>query len=406
MKKILLFSALLFSLPGIAQTSTYPGNGRSSFGGPIGTGSVSITDNGSSLTFKLTKGTNNLNDVVVFYVDFTSGGISSTAALRGVANQYERAVSTKRGNGTDSSLLNFPSTFTPDAAIAFDQNGGKTFFFPPAGFSPTNMMEGNPPQVTPTGTASSPTYSQTVNKSDLNQGTGPISFKFIGTYISESAYRSDEAFGDPINGYRTLSPTADVGWRPVTISSFFTYSSTTMPVKVVDFKAVKEKEYVQLKWTVADETNIGEYQVQRSTNGVHFTTVGTLKARNSSSALVYSYPDNSAAKGVNYYRLAIVENANTSYTKVVSIKNATDKNSFTVATQGQNLSIRLSGIEAGPYKLSVMNTSGQLLQSISFQHDGSDLSKQIDMRGSISKGVYRVTLQSENAQFIKSILVQ
>jgi hypothetical protein len=53
-----------------------------------------------------------------------------------------------------------------------------------------------------------------------------------------------------------------------------------------------------------------------------------------------------------------------------------------------------------------MNTSGQLLYSVWLQHDGSDMTKQIDIKDGISKGVYRVTLQGENAQFIKSILVQ
>jgi hypothetical protein len=183
------------------------------------------------------------------------------------------------------------------------------------------------------------------------------------------------------------------------------HSATALSAKITDMRAVKEKDNIQVKWSVAEETQIDEYQVQRSPNGVQFSTVGTLKAMKSST-LNYSFSDNSAATGVNYYRIAIIENGKTTYTKVVSIKNVIDKNSFTVYNQGQNLTIKLSGIEAGTYRLSVMNTSGQLLLSSSFQHDGSDITRQIEMNNGISQGVYRITLQGESAKFIKSILVQ
>ena len=408
MSKSILFVFLLFSVCSLAQTTSFPGNGRSSFGGPIGQGSVSITDNGPSLTFTLTRGPGSLNDLVVFYVDITSGGISNTRGLTSVANKYEIAVSTKRGNGIDSSILNFPATFQPDAALTFDKDGGKTFFFPPAGFGPS-MVEGNAPNVTPTGNANAPTYSQTINKSDLNLGSGAVTFKFLGTYISGTAFRSDEAFGDAINGYRVatpLQPNGNVGWNPVTITTFFTYSSTTLPVKLVDFKAMKERETVQLQWAVADETNIEEYQVQRSVNGVQFNTISVVKGKNAPGSTMYAFADKEAQKGINYYRLSVVERGKFEYSKVVSIRNTTDKNSFTVLPRGRTLMLKLSGIDAGIYKVSVMNTSGQLLHVASFQHDGSEILKDIELKDGLSRGVYRVTLQGENAQFIKSILVQ
>lgn len=407
MKKLLLVLCVLFSTFVFAQTSVYPGNGKNSFGGPVGQGNLSITDNGTSLTFTLTKGPGNLNDIVVFYVDITAGfGLTSTAGLNRVATKYERAVSTKRGNNTDSSVLIFPADFAPDAALAFDKDGGKTYFFPPAFLQQGTMVDGNDPQVTPTGTATSPTYSQTISKANLNLSNGPITFKFFGTYISESAYRSNESFGDNFAGYRLLQPAADVAWNPYTVTGYFTYSSTTLPVKVVDLKAVKNKEGVQVNWTVANESNIDEYEVQRSLNGTQFSTIGTIKAKNSAATSTYSYTDANATKGTNYYRLSVVEKGKKELSKVVSIKNTVDKNSFIATALGNAITVKLTGIEAGTYRLSVMNTSGQMLQSLTIQHDGADVTKQVDMKGSISKGVYRVTLQGENAQFIKSILVQ
>jgi hypothetical protein len=182
--------------------------------------------------------------------------------------------------------------------------------------------------------------------------------------------------------------------------------SSVKPVSILELKAVKEKENINLKWTVADETYIDEYRVQRSSNGVQFYTIHAFKAKATPAVLNYTFTDNAAEKSLNYYRIAVVERGNTFYSKMVSIKNVVDKNSFIVSHEGQNLNLKLNGIVAGTYRLSVMNTSGQMLQSLSLLHDGSDVTKLIDMKGSITRGVYRVTLQGENAQFIKSILVQ
>lgn len=182
--------------------------------------------------------------------------------------------------------------------------------------------------------------------------------------------------------------------------------SFSKPVLIAELKALKEKENIQVKWQVVNDTNVEEYLLQRSINGVQFSTISMIKGLKSITPFSYSFSDNSAVKGINYYRLAIVEKGKTEYTKVVVIKNVVDKNSFMVSTQGQLLNLNFSGIEAGTYRLSVMNTSGQLLQSLSLLHDGSDVIKQIDMKGHMTNGVYRVTLQSDYTQFIKSILVQ
>lgn len=182
--------------------------------------------------------------------------------------------------------------------------------------------------------------------------------------------------------------------------------SFSKPVLIAELKALKEKENIQVKWQVVNDTNVEEYLLQRSINGVQFSTISMIKGLKSITPFSYSFSDNSAVKGINYYRLAIVEKGKTEYTKVVVIKNVVDKNSFMVSTQGQLLNLNFSGIEAGTYRLSVMNTSGQLLQSLSLLHDGSDVIKQIDMKGRMTNGVYRVTLQSDYTQFIKSILVQ
>src|SRR6266536_3137614 len=55
-----------------AQATTYPGNGNTGFGGPIGLGSLTLTDDGTTVSGTLNKGPNGFNDVLVIYMDSIS----------------------------------------------------------------------------------------------------------------------------------------------------------------------------------------------------------------------------------------------------------------------------------------------------------------------------------------------
>jgi hypothetical protein len=281
--------------------------------------------------------------------------------------------------------------------VAFNKDGGKVFFFQYG-----LMIAGNSLTVTPTGTNTSPTYSQRSSKSDLGI-TGTVAFKFLGTYISTTAYRSAEGFGDTSATF--LQPTN--GWVPYTAKSFFNYSATALPVKLVDFKAAKLNDNVTVNWSVADETNIDAYEVQRSANGINFTTIETVKARNSGTAASYSIRDLSPKSGLNYYRLLILEKGRSEISKIVSLNISGGRNSFiTKYKAGKILSVTLNGINAGIYKISVINSNGQLVQSSGLQHDGTDQTKQITLKGSLANGIYRIALQSETSSYTGSIMVQ
>jgi hypothetical protein len=98
------------------------------------------------------------------------------------------------------------------------------------------------------------------------------------------------------------------------------YYSGVLPVKLVDFSAAKKSNAVDLAWTTEEESNIIRYEVQRSTNGHDFTTIGTVPSRNETSRAYYSSSDKNPVNGIAYYRLKSVElNGKSGYSKIVSI---------------------------------------------------------------------------------------
>jgi hypothetical protein len=106
-----------------------------------------------------------------------------------------------------------------------------------------------------------------------------------------------------------------------------TFQTTgALPVTLVDFGAVYANDMVNLKWVSTFEVNNDRYEIERSTDGVSFKTVGTVKGLGTSSTRhEYKYNDDVSRSVLNkndiYYRLKQVDlDGKFSYTKVLIVR--------------------------------------------------------------------------------------
>lgn len=91
---------------------------------------------------------------------------------------------------------------------------------------------------------------------------------------------------------------------PKSISS----SGGSLPIILSDFEAILNKTEVNLSWTSVIEINSDHYSIDRSADGSHWNSIGTVAAKGFSDISVhYAYTDISPFGGVNYYRLALVD---------------------------------------------------------------------------------------------------
>ncbi len=90
---------------------------------------------------------------------------------------------------------------------------------------------------------------------------------------------------------------------PATVTIHF---ESPLPVVLVSFTTQLQGDKVQLNWSSSTEINVGYYLIERSTDGIHFDSVGLVNAKGSLSA--YAFEDAAAQQGVNYYRLKIIDN--------------------------------------------------------------------------------------------------
>lgn len=86
------------------------------------------------------------------------------------------------------------------------------------------------------------------------------------------------------------------------------YSTSTLPIELIEFTAEQAGNTVHTKWVTATEQNNDYFVVERTVDGITFETIGTVDGSgNSSFANSYELTDPHPLEGVSYYRLKQVD---------------------------------------------------------------------------------------------------
>jgi len=145
-------------------------------------------------------------------------------------------------------------------------------------------------------------------------------------------------------------------WSPFTLGS--TSLTSPLPLALLSFSGLLVNNAGQLSWEVTDEVNVRAYEVERSCNGVDYTTIGEVPATGSR---LYQYEDLNISCHLAYYRLRMVDiDGKYTYSKVISI-NSAGGNGINVMPNpvGDRLTISFGTGTGGKYGISMTDMSGR-----------------------------------------------
>ena len=93
-------------------------------------------------------------------------------------------------------------------------------------------------------------------------------------------------------------------------------NSSSLPIRLISFSSLAQENAVILVWKTTTELNADKFEVQRMNNKT-WSTIGFVKTSGENST--YQFVDDNANKGVNYYRLKMVDLDETfSYSKIIT----------------------------------------------------------------------------------------
>jgi hypothetical protein len=171
-----------------------------------------------------------------------------------------------------------------------------------------------------------------------------------------------------------------------------------LPVEFISFTATKTgRQQALLQWSTATETNNNYFVLERSTDGKNWSPIGTINgAGNSQSILSYSFSDENALPGINYYRIKQVDVDNQwglSVQKYVNFNTELSISIFPNPAENE-LFVQVLNLK-GKVTIELIDALGQLV----LVQQNENIQNTLDV-SSLAKGIYFATVRTEN-YFVK-----
>ena len=186
------------------------------FDGAVGTGSLTLSDNGTTISGTFTRGNSAemFGYSLVLFIDSVDGGIADTTRMMD-NGRIQRSVSGRSSSGYYKSDLIFASGFRADYALVLNADQSFSYLF---GINADSSLSSPKTIYLSTTWPNAKDFGFSFNWSDISGG-GPnvSSFKFESTYLDPDGYRSLESFE---------SMTGTIGYNTSTFSSYDQYPQT------------------------------------------------------------------------------------------------------------------------------------------------------------------------------------
>ncbi|MCE3277978.1 MAG: hypothetical protein K0S44_169 [Bacteroidetes bacterium] len=200
-------------------------------------------------------------------------------------------------------------------------------------------------------------------------------------------------------------------FSPFTFSSLGTVLLNPLPVELLNFDAkYNTNGSVDVTWETASETNNDFFSVERSTDGVEFSSIGTVNSKapsgNSTGRLNYYLNDRDVQNGIYYYRLKQTDfDNNYKYSSIATVTIGDDISVFNIKPNptANTTEIVYSCLTSETAILKVYDYSGREVLSKTVYCEKGTNSSLIDLNEQ-AEGIYSVTLTTNSKVYTSKLV--
>jgi hypothetical protein len=180
-----------------------------------------------------------------------------------------------------------------------------------------------------------------------------------------------------------------------------------VPVELMSFKGYAKGNTNQLMWATASERNNAEFVIERSTDGINFNRIGSVKGNGTTSSVNnYAFTDFEGPLSISYYKLRQIDfNGRETVSKVLTIVR-TDKSKEGILKTYPTVSETVLTVDYtsnSTTTLKIIDVLGQtVLSKIVKDNDGYN-STQLDV-SSLASGLYILSFESATTRMTKNII--
>ncbi|HYF33156.1 MAG TPA: T9SS type A sorting domain-containing protein [Chitinophagaceae bacterium] len=188
---------------------------------------------------------------------------------------------------------------------------------------------------------------------------------------------------------------------------YITEMTAVVPVDFLYFKGKNIGKNNILQWATANEFNNLGFEVQRSSDGMNYTTVTFVKGAGTATQISdYSYTDQNAPQQVSYYRLRQVDtDKQYKYSRVITINNANSKLSLEYYPNPvtDQLQVQLQSADKGAMRIRLLSMDGKVVREQNLRKDQEILSSRLDVR-QLQPGMYIIEIVTKDWTEIRKLV--
>ena len=174
-----------------------------------------------------------------------------------------------------------------------------------------------------------------------------------------------------------------------------------LALRFIALRAQKGHNDIDVNWTVANQSGTEVYEVERSSDGQNFETIGSVSA---AAITEYMLKDEQPFAGINYYRIkAILRDGVAIYSSIVRVQFGTDDaaslNVYPNPATGSGILLSMVNVEQGKYTLAVYNLTAQNLLKQEIDHEGGSTTVNVNIE-SLVAGAYFISVIDEQGKTI------
>ena len=182
----------------------------------------------------------------------------------------------------------------------------------------------------------------------------------------------------------------------ITIGNISSAGASTLPVKYGTIKASEKGRGVQIDWTAYDEHYLANYQIERSVDGIHFTSIGDVAPRNVTAETQYGFFDALPLSGTSFYRIRNIDlDGKSGLSNIVKInlnKSVKTISVYPNPLRGNRVSFQTSDLAQGTYQVELINAVGMRVFAQSINHAGGAINQGLSLPSNLKSGQYTLRI--------------
>ncbi|MEO7316422.1 MAG: T9SS type A sorting domain-containing protein, partial [Ginsengibacter sp.] len=144
----------------------------------------------------------------------------------------------------------------------------------------------------------------------------------------------------------------------------FSMNCKALEEKFLNFSGKVISGHAELAWMTNNQRDSGEYEIERSDDGINFKKIGLIRISGSLNSTGYGFIDPDRMNSVAFYRLKVIsqERNSQTYSKTVHLLNSNDF--FRVSTPNPfkgNLKLEIFLPTDGEIDIQILNVLGKLM---------------------------------------------